>query len=181
MAQESRELEKLQTRVSELETIMLALKIVAVILGVSGLAIGAGVFRAGQKAASAYETALIAKEEAGKAEEGANRAIIIAAEASEKALEDISTATESAKASLATYIATAILTPEVSWEQGQAPAHLGVRQGEGICFLTRVIGAFEGGGEWVATSEASGEYVLVGASTQSAVGASARCLVFPRR
>jgi hypothetical protein len=73
---------------------------------------------------------------------------------------------------------TFILTKEVSWEQGQAPADLGVGGDEGVCFITRVIGKFDGPGEEVAVRNAGGRLVLTGQSQKWGVGASARCLKF---
>lgn len=71
---------------------------------------------------------------------------------------------------------TVTFTNEVSWEQGRAPTDLGVSENEGVCFITRVIGKFDGGGEEVAIRSIGGKFFLTGQSQKWAVGASARCI-----
>jgi hypothetical protein len=71
---------------------------------------------------------------------------------------------------------TVTFTREYSWEQSQPPTDLGVREREGLCFLTRVIGKFDGSGEEVAIRSIDGRLRLTGKSQQHSVGASARCI-----
>jgi hypothetical protein len=73
---------------------------------------------------------------------------------------------------------TVTLTNEASWKQDHAPTDLGVGEGEGVCFITRVIGNFDGEGEEVAVRSVGGRFVLTGQSKKWGVGASARCLKF---
>ena len=68
-----------------------------------------------------------------------------------------------------------------SWRQG-GPARQLLHSSEGICFLTRVTGKFEGGGEVVHVSISSeGYWTLGGRSAQSGVRGEARCWRFPPR
>lgn len=65
--------------------------------------------------------------------------------------------------------------PEYSWSQGQTAVPMGSANGR-VCFLTRVTGRFEGGGEVARTFISGGSWYLGGNSLQSGVGASARCV-----
>lgn len=71
-------------------------------------------------------------------------------------------------------------TDEKTWAQGQLlPTELGPANGADgrVCFLTRVAGKLEGGGEVVRTRIAGNRWVLDGASQQAGVNAGARCLL----
>jgi hypothetical protein len=73
-------------------------------------------------------------------------------------------------------ITTAAVFPEATWTQGDAPVLLGTTSAERGCFLTRVAGHFEGGGEEVRIVEIlTGPQTLQGSSAQAGVSASARC------
>ncbi len=65
--------------------------------------------------------------------------------------------------------------PEYSWSQGQPAVPMGGTSGR-VCFLTRVTGKFEGGGEVVNVFASGGSWYLGGQSLQAGVGASARCV-----
>ncbi|WP_437723134.1 hypothetical protein [Sorangium sp. So ce861] len=67
---------------------------------------------------------------------------------------------------------------EYSWGQRQQPVYMGTAAGR-TCFLTRVTGHFEGGGEWVHVYVSGGSWYLGGGSEQDGVGASARCVDLP--
>jgi hypothetical protein len=63
-----------------------------------------------------------------------------------------------------------------SWSKGGAPVDMGVSFGR-ACFLTRVSGDFEGGGETVKAEIVSGRWVLSGSSGQpGSISAQARCV-----
>lgn len=64
---------------------------------------------------------------------------------------------------------------EYGWGQGQLPVYMG-SSANLACFLTRMTGKFEGGGEVVRAYTSGDWWYLGGQSQQSAVGASARCL-----
>lgn len=67
-------------------------------------------------------------------------------------------------------------TAEVTWSQGQAAKNLGSAS-DRVCFLTRVAGKLEGGGELVRTRISGASWVLDGTSQQVGVNAAARCLL----
>jgi hypothetical protein len=64
---------------------------------------------------------------------------------------------------------------EYWWEQGEPPVSMGSVHGR-VCFLTRLRGDFEGGGEYVRAFASGGSWYLGGGSQQSGVEAAARCL-----
>ncbi len=73
--------------------------------------------------------------------------------------------------------------PEYTWEQGQpsvpkASVPMGSASGR-VCFLTRVAGHFQGGGEGVRAYVSGGSWYLGGNSQQSGVSARARCVSVP--
>lgn len=61
------------------------------------------------------------------------------------------------------------------WSQGAHSVYMG-SQSDRACFLTRVTGQFEGGGESVQTFTSGGSWYVGGSSHQRGVGASARCM-----
>jgi hypothetical protein len=67
---------------------------------------------------------------------------------------------------------------EYSWWQGQNPRWMGT-QTQRACFLTRVGGKFEGGGERVEIYGSAGHWYLGGSSLQVDVHAGARCASVP--
>lgn len=165
--------DELQRRVNDIDSVIKALKLVAAILGLSGAAILAGLYWVSTKASDAAATADRTKELSTKALQDVKAAADVAVGRVKDATSDSLRAFDS-------YLASATITPEFSWEQGAAPTHLGVNEGKGICYLTRVTGAFTGGGEEVAIQVVRGEYVLTGKSQKWAIGASARCLKLRR-
>lgn len=50
---------------------------------------------------------------------------------------------------------------------------------EGICFLTRVSGKFEGEGEWLKVYPENGQWMFAGRSAQAGIQGDARCWRFP--
>jgi hypothetical protein len=66
------------------------------------------------------------------------------------------------------------VTSESSWCIGQAPVALG-SAGDRACFLTRMSGAFNGGGEHIETYVSNGQWYLGGGAGTNSVCASARC------
>ena len=66
------------------------------------------------------------------------------------------------------------VTGEFSWSQGQPPVDMGSST-ETFCYLTRIQGDFEGGGESVRIAGRNGRWFLEGSSQQSGIGAGARC------
>ncbi len=74
---------------------------------------------------------------------------------------------------------TEMYTEACHWQQGEEPVDLG-SAADRACFLTHVQGRFEGGGENVHVTIRDGHWVLEGASQQSGVGASARCVMTDR-
>jgi hypothetical protein len=64
---------------------------------------------------------------------------------------------------------------EFSWHQNQPPTPMGGDAGR-ACFLTRVTGHFEGGGESVHAYTSGGSWYLGGSSLQTDVAASANCI-----
>ncbi len=66
------------------------------------------------------------------------------------------------------------------WQQGQGPIKM-IHQDDGVCFLTRVGGGFQGGGEfvWIQLGE-DGYYYLTGQSAQQGVHAEATCILLRR-
>jgi hypothetical protein len=72
---------------------------------------------------------------------------------------------------------TALATRQFSWSQGEPPVRM-IHKDEGFCFLTRVGGGFEGGGEVVLIElRDDGYYYLTGGSGQSGVHAEATAVV----
>jgi hypothetical protein len=72
------------------------------------------------------------------------------------------------------------MTDEKSWDQAQGAETVDLAPAEGYaCFLTRMRGHFEGGGEVIHTRIENGRWVLGGNSAQDggAVSASARCIL----
>lgn len=73
---------------------------------------------------------------------------------------------------------TSLTTNDYSWYQGQGPIRM-LHQSAGFCFLTRVSGKFEGGGESVRIGlDGSGYFTLFGTSYQEGVTANARCVTW---
>lgn len=68
------------------------------------------------------------------------------------------------------------VSAEYSWSQGSNPVYMGSTAGYRVCFLTRVTGDFEGGGERVEAYRSGGSWWLGGSSGQAGVAASARCV-----
>jgi len=74
-------------------------------------------------------------------------------------------------------INTASVFAESTWTQGDSPVFLGTTSATRGCFLTRIAGHFEGGGEEVRIVETlTGPQTLQGSSAQAGVSASARCV-----
>jgi hypothetical protein len=67
------------------------------------------------------------------------------------------------------------VTADVTWQQGQDPVILQDRA-TSACFLTRVAGNFQGGGENIELTGSQGVWQLGGTSSQEGVTASARCM-----
>ncbi|CAM3340782.1 hypothetical protein G4177_22040 [Corallococcus sp. ZKHCc1 1396] len=65
-------------------------------------------------------------------------------------------------------------TGEYTWSQGKVATPLGATTGQ-ACFLTRVGGDFEGGGERVDIYASGGSWYLSGASAQSGIHGASRC------
>ena len=72
-------------------------------------------------------------------------------------------------------VAAPMYSEEFTWTQGAPAVPLGSSTGQ-ACFLTRVTGKFEGGGEQVRTFVQNGQWFLSGQSAQEGVAASARCI-----
>ncbi len=70
---------------------------------------------------------------------------------------------------------TLTVSGEYGWGQGNNPVHLGSDTNR-VCYLTRVSGDFEGGGERVEVYRSGGSWWLGGASQQAGVAAGARCV-----
>jgi len=62
-----------------------------------------------------------------------------------------------------------------TWSQGQASVPMG-SSAELFCFLTKIQGKFEGGGEVVRIFDSGGSWWLGGGSAQAGVSASALCI-----
>src|SRR5687768_37679 len=61
------------------------------------------------------------------------------------------------------------------WQERGFPTVMGSVAGR-ACFLTRMTGNFEGGGEYIHVVARDGFWYLTGHSLQEGVGASARCV-----
>lgn len=72
-------------------------------------------------------------------------------------------------------VSTTSFTDEQSWTQGQERVLLGTAEGR-ACFLTRITGHYEGGGERLRVYIEDGNWYLHGQSQQLGVGGSARCI-----
>ncbi len=72
-------------------------------------------------------------------------------------------------------VSTTSFTDEQSWRQGEERVLLGSADGR-ACFLTRITGHFEGGGERLRVYIEDGNWYLHGQSQQLSVGGSARCI-----
>jgi hypothetical protein len=81
----------------------------------------------------------------------------------------------SARARCQLNVSGANITGEFSWVQGQSELNLGSTNTQ-ACFLTRVAGKFNGGGEAVWVRKSGSTYLLGGMSNQVGVGTRARCL-----
>ena len=67
---------------------------------------------------------------------------------------------------------------DFSWSQGSSEVEM-IGQSEGFCYLTRITGKFEGGGEVVSIHVKGGSWYLGGRSKQTGVAAHARCWKWP--
>jgi hypothetical protein len=78
--------------------------------------------------------------------------------------------------------ATSAIISTGTWTQGDPPLRLGPTTARQACFLTRIAGHFEGGGETVGISEGidigvgTGNQTLSGQSLQAGVSATATCI-----
>lgn len=151
------DLKDLQDRVVKLESTLRSLKLLAGLLGISGVVLGGFLTSAFTKASAATTAA----EQARQMAETVPAKLTTAAN---EALNTIKTAEQSAAVNLQSHFVSSSLVPELSWSTGQPPTPLGVKVGEGFCFLTRITGDFDGGGEVVQIAESDGRFLLKGPS-----------------
>jgi hypothetical protein len=72
------------------------------------------------------------------------------------------------------------VTKEFGWRQGRRSTRVGLEEGEGFCYLTRLGGDFEGAGERVEVQRNAGYWELGGRSRQDGIAAGMRCVQWPR-
>ena len=193
----------LQDRVREIDAAISGLKFAAAALGLTGAVLAALLLWVSRTAWDANSTAENAKRNATAVaasvdiatkdsiykiktatDDGIKRIgtpTQVAETSISQGISRIASAESDAKEHLQSYFVAPFLTPEMDWAQDGPPTDLHVKDGEGVCFLTRVtrvIGRLRVHEEEVKIAVQDGEYVLTGASSPCCVVATARCLRF---